>query len=538
VTESVLRPLANAAPLARPREATTLARMVIPPFLRGRHGLRPTTDISPDQLSQAQRTLVRDLAWASLCGSFSSGVILTAFALSLGASPLLIGVLAAIPFFCQAAQLPAAVLVERVRLRQRIGVIAITTARVLILSMAVLPWLPRTQALYVLVGLQFLVSLLNAVGSCAINSWLHQLVPHEQLGDFFARRLVAGTAASCAGTLAAGVLVDHFESATIPAYALLFALAAVTGLVSSHYLASTPEPLMRDAGPPARWRDLLVRPFRDRRYRHLLVFLGAWTATSSLAAPFIAVYLVEQRHYAVGLVTTLWVTSQVANAITLYAWGRLSDQFSNKAVLAVALPVYFGCMLLLTLLDSLSSPEAQLALLYLIHIVLGVATGGIGLATGNLGLKLAPHGQGTPYLAAIGLVAAVAGGIAPIVAGALASFFEARQLSGVIRWFAPGGSRETTLFEFTHWGFVFGLSALLGLYVMHALSRVDEGDEHSERDVVQAFALETLRTVNSLSSVAGSLGSLFPFERATERRRWWRPAQRFAARRDAGAHAR
>jgi MFS family permease len=511
--------------------------MVLLHLFRGARGLRPEQHISADQLEAGQQTLVRDLAWSSVCGALSGGVILTTFALSLGASPLLIGLLAALPFFGQAAQLPAAILVESVRQRRRICVIAVTVARFLLMCMAVLPWLGRYTALYALIALQLAVCILNAVGSCAANSWLHQLVPHEQLGNFFSRRLLAGTATACAATLAAGVFVDRFDNADLSAYAILFVLAGIAGFVSSNYLASTPEPLMRDAGPPARWRELLLRPFRDPRFRRLLVFLGAWTATSSLAAPFIAVYLVQQRQYSVGLVTTLWVTSQVANAITLYAWGRLSDQFSNKAILAVALPVHFGCMLLLTMLDTVTSPGVQLALVYFIHVVLGVATGGIGLATGNLGLKLAPHGQGTPYLAAIGLVAAVCGGIAPIVAGALASYFEARQLSAVIRWFAPGGSQETTLLQFSHWGFVFGISALLGLYVMHALSRVDEGREHSERDVMQAFAIEAWRTVNALSSIAGTLGSLFEFERATERRRWWRPPQRrVPSQHEAAAH--
>lgn len=505
--------------------------MAFPLSVGGVRGLRPVPHISPDQLAAGQRSLVQDVAWGSLSGAFSGGVILTAFALLLGATPLQIGLLAAIPFVSQAAQLPAAVLIERVRQRRRIGVLAITAARLLVLCMAALPWLAPGAALSMLIALQLVISILSAVGGCAVNSWLHQLVPHDRLGDFFARRLVAGTAASCAGTLAAGLLVDQLKNVSWPAYGLLFALATATGFVSSHYLAATPEPLMRDAGPPARWRELLARPFRDRRYRHLLVFLGAWTAASSMVAPFIAVYLIQQRHYAVGLVTTMWVTSQVANAFTLYAWGRLSDQFSNKAVLAVALPVYFGCMLVLTVLDAIPSPNVQLGLLYLLHVVLGIATGGIGLATGNLGLKLAPHGQGTPYLAAIGLVAAVAGGIAPIAAGGLAGFFETSQLSAVIRWAAPGVHQEMVVLEFTHWEFVFAISALLGLYVMHALSRVDEGHEVSERQVVQAFALEAWRSVNAVSSVAGALGSLFPFERATERRRWWHAAGVLRARR-------
>jgi MFS family permease len=234
------------------------------------------------------------------------------------------------------------------------------------------------------------------------------------------------------------------------------------------------------------------------------------------------VYLIEQRGYPLGVVTSLWVTSQVANAMTLYLWGRLSDALSNKAVLAVALPANFACMVALTMVDAVKDAQWQLALLYAIHLVLGVATGGIGLATGNLGLKLAPHGQGTPYLASIGLVSAVAGGIAPIVAGSIAELFRAMELSAVIRWATPGVQNELAVMTFAHWEFLFGISAVLGLYVMHALSRVDEGTEVSEREVVQAFALEAWRSLNNLSSIAGALGNLFPFERPTERRKWWR----------------
>ena len=50
-----------------------------------------------------------------------------------------------------------------------------------------------------------------------------------------------------------------------------------------------------------------------------------------MAAPFLAVYLLQQLGYALSTVTTLRVASQVANALTLYLWGRLSDRFSNKS---------------------------------------------------------------------------------------------------------------------------------------------------------------------------------------------------------------
>ena len=487
--------------------------------------LRPVEHISAQELQAGQRALVLDLAWASASGALAGGVILVAFALALGATPLQIGLLAAIPFITQALQLPSSLWIDRLRLRRRIGVLTITAARVVVLLTALLPFLDGPMlALGLLIASQALITGLNAVGGCAVNSWLHQLVPHHELGAFFSRRLLAGTILACVGTLVAGAIVERLgRTGSLGGYALVFALAALCGFISSAYLARAPEPQMKTAGPLGHPAQRLWAPFRHPNFKRLLIFLAAWTVAANLAGPFLTVYLIEQRGYAVTTVTQMWVTSQVANALTLYLWGRLSDRLSNKSVLAAVLPVHFACLLALVFVEGIDNAGTQMAVLFLIHAVMGVASGGIGLACGNIGLKLAPQGEGTAYLAAIGLASAAAGGLAPLLAGAMAQALQRRELAAVLRWIAPDGTTEVSLVSFAHWEFLFALSALLGLYVMHALSRIDEGRDISERQVVQEFAIEAWRSLGSLSSAGGSLGSLFPFERLTERRTWWRP---------------
>jgi MFS family permease len=455
--------------------------------------LRPSPHVSASQLAAGQRHLVLDLGWASVSGAFSGGVILAAFALALSATPLQIGLLAAIPFMAQALQLPATLMIERVRQRRRIAVVTITAARVLTIAMAALPFLPvRGVALGGLLGAQVLIAALNAVGACAMSSWLHQLIPHEELGSFFARRLFSGTTFACVATLAAGALVDHWHGDRLHAYGVAFAVAGLTGFVSSFHIARTPEPQMGNAGPAVRVGELLRLPFRDRNFRRVLAFMAAWTVAS--------------------------------NAVTLYVWGRLSDRLSNKAVLDAALPVYFASILALVFVGAFSGARSELPVLYLIHLAMGVASGGIGLATGNLGLKLAPEGKATAYLASIGLACAVAGGIAPIAAGAIAETLKFYQVSAVVRWTTPGSVGEKPILTFAHWEFLFAISTAIGFYVMHALSRIREGDETSEHQVMQEFALEAVRALNNMSPLA--LGTLFPFERLTDRRKWWRRQRR------------
>jgi MFS family permease len=161
-----------------------------------------------------------------------------------------------------------------------------------------------------------------------------------------------------------------------------------------------------------------------------------------------------------------------------------------------------------------------LPLLYLVHVLMGVASGGIGLAAGNMGLKLAPLGKGTAYLATVSLIGSLAGGLASIFGGGLADWFGSRELSITFHWASPGVNKAVTFVQFQHWEFLFALSAAAGLYVMHALSRIEEGKQISERAVVQQFVLEAFRTIDQLSTIDGlRLALLVPFTRLIERRR-------------------
>src|SRR5690348_10481516 len=175
--------------------------------------LRPDAVISPENLESGKRALVKDAAWASIVGALNGGVILTGFALELGATPWHIGVLAAIPLLAQIAQLPAMVLVERFAERRKIAVIAVGASRLIIGLLALLALFPdKTMGLYMLLGAQVCITLSGSIGGCAVNSWLHQLLAAEGLGDLFSRRLFWATVLGSLGALGAGHLVQHWPS--------------------------------------------------------------------------------------------------------------------------------------------------------------------------------------------------------------------------------------------------------------------------------------------------------------------------------------
>jgi MFS family permease len=483
--------------------------------------LRPNENVSPQELEEGKRALVKDAAWASMVGALYGGVILVGFALELGATPWHIGLLAAIPFFAQLAQLPAIALVERVRQRRKIAVAAVTISRLMIALLALVALMPdHMSALYTLLIAQVCITVFGSIGGCSLNSWMHQLLAREGLGALFSRRLFWSTVLASLGALSAGFLVQHWPGAErLHAYALAFLAAGIVGFVSTYYLTTVPEPVMARTGPPTPLLAMLAAPFGDDNFRRVIVFMASWNFASNLAAPFVTVYLLKQLGYGIATVTTLWIASQVANAFTLYAWGRLSDRLSNKAILALALPVFLGCLIALPFTAIPHPHRLTLPLLYLIHAVMGAAAGGIALATGNLGLKLAPQGRGTSYLAALGLAGAAAGGLAAMLGGALAGWFKTRELQVFVHFTSPGAAHELVVMSFRHWEFLFAISFLCGAYVLHALSRINEGPQVSERQVMQEFVQEASRSLAQLSPIDGLKDVLLmPLGRLRDRR--------------------
>ena len=114
--------------------------------------------------------------------------------------------------------------------------------------------------------------------------------------------------------------------------------------------------------------------------------------------------------------------------------------------------------------------------------------------------------------------------LAALAGGVLADFFAARQLSLTFQWATPGAVEQVTVLQFRHWEFLFAISFALGFYVLHRLSRIREGEEHSERTVVQQFVIEAVRSLDQLSSIEGlRTVMLFPLGLLRERRLKSRP---------------
>jgi MFS family permease len=484
--------------------------------------LQPRPTISDQELARGLRFLTMEGAFSMGLFSITTSGFLAAYALALGASNLQIGILAALPFLMQILQLPAIWLVEKVRRRKAITVLAWYPAQLMWFAMALIPLymhVPGRAAISSLLFIMGFRGVLSAITGSAWNGWLRDLVPQPVLGRFFSRRLALATFVGIVFGLGAALFIDYWTAHSAPenaiwgyTYVLLFG-AFFLGLASPLMMSLMPEPLMQPVPgiQPSIWQRL-TSPFRDGNFRQLLMFLFSWSFASNLAIPFFAVYMLKILGLPLASVIGLSILSQLFNILFLRVWGHYVDHFGNKAVLSLCASLY-----LLVILGWVftAMPERYILtvpLLVLLHIFAGIGNAGVSLTLGTIGLKLSPQGVATPYLAGASLATNLGAGLGPLCGGVMADFFASRQLGFTINWSSPSGMVSYPAFSITGFDFIFIIAFVLGLLTLGVLTTIREEGETSREVILESLFFPTREMSRPVSSVPGyNLLSNFPF---------------------------
>lgn len=477
----------------------------------------------------SEHDITRGLRWLTLEGTVSLGFssittsgFLAAFALAIGANNLQIGILAAIPFIMQFVQIPSIWIVEKIRRRKAITILSWFPAQLLWFPIALIPVFlvaPSAAAISLLLWLMAARGLLSAVCNAAWNGWLRDLVPQTILGQFFSKRLAFATVTAVIFGLAAAAFIDYWrghapgESIILGyTYVLLFG-ALFLGIASPIFMSKMPEPLMQPmlGTQPSLWKRIFA-PVRDRNFRQLLRFLLFWGFASNLAIPFFAVYMLKRLGLPLSWIIALSIFSQLFNILFLRVWGRLVDRFGNKAVLSVCSSLYLMVILGWVFTTMPERYFLTLPLLIVLHAFAGIANAGVTLTLGTIGLKLAPEGEVTSYLAGASLATNLGAGLGPLCGGLLADFFSTRQLNLTFTWIDPVSSVQLPALSIIGFDFLFGLAFILGVGTLSTLATIHEEGEVGREVVLESLYFPMREISRPMSTVPGyNLLANFPF---------------------------
>lgn len=454
--------------------------------------------------------------------SFTTGVFLVGIALHFGASNMVIGLLGSIPFLSNLFQIPAIHWVEKSRNRKHIVFVSSLIARSFLLCIVITPLIADDNiALAVIIGGMAVRYSIGAMGSCAWNSWVKDLLPTKRAGAFLGLRLYYRTGAATLLSIAAAFFIDWWSTSypdmQVWSYAILFFLGFLAAMISSYLILKIPHPEMSE--PEVEEYDKSVRfaylrrPLRHENFRKLIWFLFTWNFAVNLAAPFFTVYMLKTLQYDMTFVLILTVISQIMHTFTLRLWGKYSDLYSNKTVLRISGSLFVFCIFGWTFATFPDKHFLTTPLLVVLHMLMGIAMAGVTLSAGNIALKLAPRRQATSFLAVKSILISLSAGIAPLFGGFFADFFEDKSLSININWEDSSDNLLFHTLSIKHWDFFFLLAFFIGLYSLRYLMRVEEEGSVKHNVAVRAMMQDTTRAIRGISSIAGMRdAAMFPLK--------------------------
>ena len=438
--------------------------------------IKPQNILNDNEINTGLRYLLLDGIFSQSMGSLATGAFLIAFALSLGATNFLIGIIAAIPFLANLSQIFVTGLIEKLRMRKIISVCASTISRIALLFLALTPFIFGDSKLIALTIFVIMFSLFGAISNAAFNSWMRDFVPQDIRGRYFAKRtrfsLLIGTVLSI---FAAGY-VDNFIKLSFlsvdPKYSLLFAIAFILGLLGIVFLAQIPEPQIYSNGHFS-IGDLKL-PFKDKRFRKLLTFIFIWSFSYSMVFPFFIVYMLTRLGLSILFVIGITAFSQLITVSLLPIWGQLIDKYGIKPVMRTSALFFLSGLLLWPYTTLPERYILTIPFLFVIYLLLGFASGGISLSSTIFSYKLSPENKSVSYITSYGTVASLSAGVAPIVGGLLTEIFMKMHLSLDFNWEDALNPITIILTDFKGLDFLFAAGFFIGLYSLYILKDVSE----------------------------------------------------------------
>jgi MFS family permease len=457
--------------------------------------------LTQEDVRKGLKYVLNDGFTSQIMVNLTSGTFLIAFALTLGASPIITGLISAIPAFCQLSQIFAVFLVEKVRKRKVITISFLLFYRISLLLIALIPFFFQSELLlFFFMVFLILRYLFSSLGQTAWTSWMNDLVPKNELGRFFGKRQFISSIFILFTSLIAANFIEFWKSNFLEyelfSYSILFLVAFLFGMISIFFISKVPEPMMKLRENKLRFSKLVLTPFKDKNYKRLLTFLICWSFGFNLITPFFTVYLLMNLKFPLTFVMVLTILSQVSNIIFFRIFGQLTDKYSNKTILKICCPLFILCTVLFSFTTIINNTIILIILLVVTYLFIGVATSGITLSTGNISLKLTPKEEGTSYLAITTIITSLSLGISPIIGGVIFDYLNPSE-------FKVYFNHISYFFTFNGVLFLFFIAIIIALVSIYFLLRIEETGDIKSRQLFREFIIELKNSLSNFSTTIG-----------------------------------
>ncbi|MBI4282719.1 MAG: MFS transporter [Chloroflexi bacterium] len=248
-----------------------------------------------------------------------------------------------------------------------------------------LTWLPILFVMLLLnrVNASLLIGLwiLNLVPGILLGpvrtTWMVSLTHADNRGKYLGLRLSINTASYIVSFYAMGYLLQRFsDGRALIGFAVVFAVALVATLLSFFvYTRISEPPHVEQEDESFRFIDFL-RETQTRNLGRFVLYTSLFTFTVFLAAPFFAVYMLNELRFDYMTFAVISSSELIARTLTMPIWGHCVNRFGNLRLVRIA-------SLLIPLVPLLWLVSSNLVYLVLVQVFSGVVWAGFDLCTPN-----------------------------------------------------------------------------------------------------------------------------------------------------------
>jgi MFS family permease len=365
----------------------------------------------PDPHHQPERNiwhLYQDILWIGLAGAASS--FTSVYAIRLGASEQLIGLLSSIPALVVILlRLPAVELVERTGDRVSLISRSLLGARGFYLILALLPLLGLAHEAVVFVALVILMGLPAIVANAGWDSLFADVVPERDRATVVSVRNSLASAIAVVVVLMAGKWLDWIPFPWN--YQGVFLLAFVGGLVSTYHVSRIKPPLAHPVSADKKgfhWREIRELFVGRPDFTALVVATFVYQMAMSLPSPLYNIYFVRHLQATDGWIGFRSTISSLTPILAYRFWPRLVRRWGDRAVLALCVPMTVLLPLGTGLFQSLA-PQL------LVIAWFGLFGPAVFLTRYNILLRVSPAENRPTAIGVFAIIANIAAFIAPLV---------------------------------------------------------------------------------------------------------------------------
>ncbi len=349
--------------------------------------------------------LTQSAIWAAFDGLTST--YLVAFALALGASNMVIGLLGALPWLASIlTQIPGSELSQHYK-RKTVYVIFCLIGRLCWIPLLAAPFFSEKPLLFIVI-FYLIAKLGETIADPAFTSLLADVVPKTNFGDFTSKRYRLIAFFGMIALVLGGLWLKQFPKESPVGFAIMFAFGAILAIICTVIMSRIKEPQYKDHQHHAVKEFFTI----DGPMRTFVMFGVAFNFAFMIAAPFFAVYMLKNLEISYeyfGIATGIATLSQV---IFSHHMGKLTDKYGDKPIAIIG---HFGTVLVPLL--WLFVTKQTLWLIIPVQIFSGLVWSAADISRFNLLLGLADPRKRAMQVAEYNIYCSIPLIIAPLIGG-------------------------------------------------------------------------------------------------------------------------